>query len=103
MIETPSTCFLQYPKVPINCNSFLDWSICIYSIAFKVSGGTTALPAIQVPKCYFFTWSLAFFQVEFQFLLHTMLPIQLVLLPPPLHGNLLQLDVIHTLVQFHIW
>lgn len=30
MVETPSTCFLQYPQVPINCcNSFLDWSICL--------------------------------------------------------------------------
>lgn len=73
--EKPGTCFLQYPKIPINsCNFFFDEGTCISSHSFKVSGGTTALAAsTKYPKIYFLV--LDIFQAEFQFLLHVMLPI----------------------------
>lgn len=90
--ENPGTCFLQYPKVPINSrNSFFDGGTCICSNSFIVSGGTTALPAsTKYPKILFLYLVLDNFHVEFQFLLLVMLPILLLLLPP-FHGTLLQL------------
>lgn len=77
MTERPGTCFLQYPKVPINsCNSFFDGGTCICSNSFKVSGGTTALPAsTKYPKFLFLYLVLDIFQAELKFLLHVMLPI----------------------------
>lgn len=93
MTENPGMCFIQYPKVPINsCNSFFDRGTWICSSSFKVCGGATTLPAsTKYPKILFLYLVLDIFQAEFQFLLHVMLPVLLLLLPP-FHGNLLQFE-----------
>lgn len=90
MTENPGTCCLQYPKVPINSpNSFFLRGTCISPNSFEVSGGTTALLAsTKYPKILFLYLVLDIFLAKF---LHVMLPILLLLLPP-FHGNLLQLE-----------
>jgi len=91
MVENPGTCFLQYPKLHINCcNFFLHWGICRSSVFLKIPGGITALPAIyQLPKNFPSLLGPRHFPGGIvTFLFYLVLTVLLLLpLPPPSQGK----------------